>query len=380
MEAWGRAIAVGGLRRRAEGGKSVAACDVSGEELYFSSANLEVAALSEVFASALLPPAAQHGDKLVFDSPLDPVWLDGAAAILRTWAGWWSTPARLDDCLEAPRRERTEAGERRTGGTALCFSGGVDSFHTLLASGRRFDWLLLCEGYDIPLGDTARMADAERSLRAVAQATGARAAVFRTNLRQLPSVRGSGWGRTHGGALAALGHACGDRVAELVISSTHHVTEPYPWGSHWDTDAGWSSSRLRVMHHGHGVKRIEKVTALAREPLARRYLRVCWENRSASGNCGECEKCCRTMLHLHLAGADPAEWPFAGSGSLAERIAAVESVHPNQVSNYTDALPHLHGEPALRRAVEGLIARQVDPWKVREERLRMRAQRRQMAR
>jgi len=34
-----------------------------------------------------------------------------------------------------------------------------------------------------------------------------------------------------------------------------------------------------------------------------RWLRVCWQNKELAYNCGRCEKCLRTMIALHLAGA-----------------------------------------------------------------------------
>ena len=33
-----------------------------------------------------------------------------------------------------------------------------------------------------------------------------------------------------------------------------------------------------------------------------RHLRVCWENRDGSYNCGTCKKCLRTMIALRIAG------------------------------------------------------------------------------
>ena len=360
------------------GGTHRVRAQAGGDELFFESEDVALAPSPVAFASALLPAAVQHGRQLRVAEPLDPLWLDGVREIVRIWASWWSTSPDLADSLEArpaAAGRAPAASPADASRTALCFSGGVDSFHALLTLRPAPRILLFCEGYDIPLGDADRAASATRSLRAVAAATDSRAIVMRSNLRSHPAVRGSGWGRVHGGPLAALGHLCVPEVDELVVSSTHHVGEDARWGSHWQTDDMWSSSTLRVTHYGHEARRFDKVAALVDEPLARRHLRVCWENRAGPGNCGACEKCCRTMLQLEVAGADVARWPFAGSGSLAERIERVESVHPQQAANYVDVLPEI-SDPRLRAAVEGLIARTRDPRKTREERLRRRAERR----
>lgn len=50
------------------------------------------------------------------------------------------------------------------------------------------------------------------------------------------------------------------------------------------------------------ASRADKVRMLAREPLALRHLRVCWEKDEGTYNCGRCEKCLRTMTSLHALG------------------------------------------------------------------------------
>jgi hypothetical protein len=48
---------------------------------------------------------------------------------------------------------------------------------------------------------------------------------------------------------------------------------------------------------------VEKVGAIARHQVALDWLRVCWRNPKGAYNCGRCEKCLRTMISLHAAGA-----------------------------------------------------------------------------
>lgn len=328
-------------------------------ELFFESPDVGLSDVPEVFASALLPVAVGRNARLIMDSPPDQQWQRNVERVLAVWHAWWGTAPRLSEILVAGR-----AGTRRpiafspAAGVALCFSLGVDGFYSLLRSGREVDYLLLAEGFDIPLGDRPRIAAAESSLREVALQKGLRPAVVRTNLREHPSCqRKMRWGlRAHGGALAALGHACTRVVRELLISATKPYSAGAPWGSHWETDPGWSSSRLGVTHLGAERRRNDKLTAIQDEPLVRRHLRVCWENRTAAGNCGECEKCVRTMLILGVNGR-LAEFPaFPNDGSLTARIESVDRIRPASSPIYLAALEKAD-DSELRAAVGRLMQR-----------------------
>ena len=59
---------------------------------------------------------------------------------------------------------------------------------------------------------------------------------------------------------------------------------------------------MRIEHVGATRAREQKVAAIAGMDLARRHLRVCYENRNGAYNCGRCEKCVRTMVALEVVG------------------------------------------------------------------------------
>jgi hypothetical protein len=365
----GRVVTVGPARVASEGATTRISADVGGAEVYFESSDVALEGPPEVFASALLPAVTQRRWKLRMNEPLDLEWLAGAQEILDTWAGWWQTPAALEDVLEAKSRPRSE--DPPAGRVGLCFSGGLDAFHTLLCSGREIDDLVLAHGFDIRIDDDRRFAAADGSLRAVAAEMGARPIVIRTNLRRRRPFKGAGWGRTHGGALAALGHACSGELGEIVISSAYTRASGNDWGSTWDTDPCWSSSRLRVTHFGDAFTRDQKMRAVIHHPLVREHIRVCWENRAAVGNCGECEKCVRTMVHVTVLGEDVRRWPFAGTGTLEERLDRVPFVHPQQISSY-EPMIEVCDDPALSAAMRRLIGRAYDPFEDRARRVRER--------
>ncbi len=351
----GADIEVCELRTTATAGAVRVSATVNGEELFFESADLEPACSPELFATVLLPVAVQRGVRLRLDQAPDGLWRRGVAGTLRVWAAWWGTEPDLERVLDAPRRRRRRA-RRQADNVGLCFSLGVDSFHTLLRSGRSIDRLILAHGFDIPLDDEVRMAAAERSLRDVAESTGTVPTVIRTNVRRHPTLRPMAWPRTHGGSLAALGHAASNEIGELLISATKPYVADAPWGSHWDTDPGYSSSRVAVTHVGAEHRRNEKLAALVGEPLVRHNLRVCWENRAAAGNCGECEKCVRTMLLISVADGNGGVPAFPPGPPLAARVDSVPAIHADSLPVYEGILAN-GPEPATAAAIERLLER-----------------------
>ena len=87
------------------------------------------------------------------------------------------------------------------------------------------------------------------------------------------------------------------------------------------TDPLWSGS-VTVEHRGAGADRTQKVAALVDEEAAWRTLRVCWRNPEQAYNCGECEKCLRTMTTLEAYGALKRFETFPDTLS-ASRVAAL---------------------------------------------------------
>jgi hypothetical protein len=59
---------------------------------------------------------------------------------------------------------------------------------------------------------------------------------------------------------------------------------------------------MRIVHDGAGYSRTEKVALLATNDAAAKVLKVCWEGKDASRNCGACEKCIRTQANFLAVG------------------------------------------------------------------------------
>jgi hypothetical protein len=324
---------------------------VDGAQVGFESDDVPLRASPEALGSAFLIPALSQSRRLEIDSPADPAWRANLAPLLRILHRWWRLP-RLE-----PRVSDGEPSARRASATGLCFSGGVDSFHALLCLGSRPDVLVTAQGYDFALDDTTRMSAVRRSLETVAREVGARPVVIRTNLRDHPLMQSAPWERAHGGALAALGHLLDDSIGTLRIASSIQIQKRlHAWGSHYELDRFWSSSRLSVEHVGAEFRRRQKLAALAAHPLPRRHLRVCWQNRSSEGNCSRCEKCLVTMLVLHELGVLDEFEVFEGSDVLVERVNALPRLKERR-RTFVEISKSQSVAPAVARAVGRLVER-----------------------
>jgi hypothetical protein len=331
---------------------------VGGAEVWFESPDLELAPVPEAFGSAFLIPAAARGRALALEPAVSGIWMNGAAQLLEFAATWWRYRAAAPDGVS--RTDLTIRRPNRRERTALCFSGGVDSFYSLLRRPGGVDLIVAGHGLDIALADTARMARFEASVRDVAASLGIASVIVRTNLREHPDFAGVSWERTHGGALAAIGHLLGASASRLVISSSAARADAHPWGSHWQLDPLWGTGRMTFEHFGDSIRRGEKLAALGAEPLVHRHLRVCWANRDDRLNCSRCEKCIRTEVVLAMYGILDRFDVFDSPSTLAERIAGVP-----RIPVWASMIPYRR---ALKSGLDRDVARAVRALLIRSHR------------
>jgi hypothetical protein len=345
--------------------------EVDGGTVWFESPDLPLAPSPEAFASAFLVPSLARRRRLISEAPLDPAWLENSPRLVEIFHRWWRYPRLVPGVAPEPPRpsdaspvalapapspagpDPAPAGPHRE--RALFFSGGVDSFHALLDHAEPIDRLVFVEGLDIRLGDAGRVESTLAGIRDVATEMGVGLAVVRTNLREHPLIRDTSWENANGGALAAVAHVLADSVEEMLIASSIAVQWVKAWGSHWETDPLFSSSRLRLREVGQELRRIDKVRRIAGHPLPQRHLRVCWENRVPTGNCSRCGKCVITRLMLADSGMLDRYALFDGTATLARDIDALP--HDSHRLSLTDLVTHGNLDPELRRAAEALLRR-----------------------
>jgi hypothetical protein len=280
----------------------------------------------EPFVPLAIAIAAMERVDLVVDGPVDRAWLARLraelGALLAVVRGFRSPDVRLvtgtSDGVRPGLRRRSRApaveppGDRSLG---LCFSNGVDSFHSLT----RVEPLGLRLACLININAGAHGRDPRtfrlRATRvaAVARELGVPLVTIDSNAHEvlpLPHhhihpVRNIPLLGVLRGALAAVAYSSTLPFAELDFRDAPEnfiQLGPFP-------DLLCAVPGLPLVPIGFDAARIEKVRAIAREPLARRHVESCVNAayQVAAGpddrpNCGTCFKCVKSLVTLDLLG------------------------------------------------------------------------------
>ncbi len=311
--------------------------------------NLQVKVLSsnarlELSGDALLPMslliAMKHRLPLELAAPVSPRMLGKIPKIQDILKAWSHPLRRVEVQADAADPDRPTSR-----GVATFFSGGVDSFYTLLKHRDEITDLIFIHGYDMELSDTTLRERLSSAVREVGSVMGKRVIELEADL----GAHFRGWLTwAHGAVLASMAHLLAPEIHRVYVPSSFGYASLIPWGSHPLLDPLWSSERLELLHDGCEATRFEKVVSIAREDLALNTLRVCIKtHQEPQANCGRCEKCLRTMISLRLVGALPrcttlprvldcgkvARYPKINQGTLPfllENLAAAEGPLPDR--------------------------------------------------
>ena len=282
---------------------------VGGVPLWWASHDVDLSASPEAAICLLAPWCALEGRALSLSVPLpDSRFLDNVRAATALMGSWWGHQP-----LSFALPPGTTGGEPPMGSsprTALFFSGGIDSFYSLVHN-PDVDLLVFIIGFDIRLARRDAWQAIVRAHRELAAELGLRFIAIATNLRDHPVLGQMRWARYHGVLLGAATHLLKDQASRWIISSSFQQDNLMPWGSHPDLDGLWSGGGVEIEHFGADKWFDEKLEAMAGIPMVHRHLRVCYADPRAAGNCGCCEKCVRTrfMYWMNVPGERPACMP-----------------------------------------------------------------------
>ncbi|HYH53495.1 MAG TPA: polysaccharide pyruvyl transferase family protein [Solirubrobacterales bacterium] len=331
----------------------------------------EVEAYPEAALAAALMPAMRSGGTLTMSDPISPRVLRNQRefqGIQRAWSREWSfdePPLRTVE-VDAPLR----SAERRppTGRVAVFFSGGVDSWATILGEEDVTD-LIFVRGLDIlsRFAHQEGLADrVEARLREAADELGLRLHVVDTNVRELSELNGPEqplvrWEAYYPCTLAAVALLLGPLFDRVLISTGLAYEDQEQIGASWMVDQLWGNENLEIVDAGGLLGRAERVEAIASYPVVQKSLRVCWHNPDGAYNCGRCRKCLVTMATLEAIGRlDEFEtFPHELDAEHLELLAAQEVQEPLHLSLCEEALAAMRrsDKPELERAFVRLVTR-----------------------
>jgi len=298
-------------------------------QLWYSLPDLgagEPAEPAEPFLLAALVHAMAEGRDLVLHAAASAELLGNLAEFRDAWHRW-RPDSYAPIAIEADRVTPRGIPRARSAGVVVSYSGGVDSSFTIWqhTSGRaghrarRITHAVFVHGFDIPLTDTAGFDAGCRRAEPLLAGLGVRLVPIRTNFREAFPDR---WEQAYGPALAACFYQLRPQCGEaLLASSRTYDALIFPMGSNVITDPLLSSADVAVVEDGAGLNRCDKISRLAAWPAGVEALRVCWEGERRDRNCGECEKCVRTMCNFLAAGLPvPPCFDRTPTVALLERI------------------------------------------------------------
>jgi hypothetical protein len=247
------------------------------------------------FLAASLLPSMRIGEPLRLEGTVSPRLLASLPPIKAVFTGWFERTASIEV-------QALPGLEPKATGVACFFSGGVDSFYSVLSHLDEIDALVFVHGFDIQPRHVKLRARISAGLRSAAARLGKPLIEVETNVRAF-SDRFAEWSEEyHGSALASVALLLSPQFGRFYIPATFSPQYSAPWGSHKDLDPLWSTDATEIIHDGGDATRVEKARLIGTSEVALQSLRVCWENRGGLYNCGRCEKCIRTMVNLRVAG------------------------------------------------------------------------------
>lgn len=281
---------------------TIRGADFATQAVTFSSSVLPLTPVADAWLAATLPVAMRHGRDVRSDAPVSQRLLAGVVRWQQVLAAWYPDlrPVRV----EAPATARDACGS----GVACFFSGGVDSWASILRHRNALRGVIGVHGFDVAFEDEAAWHAIGPRLAAAAGAVGLDYWPVATNLRSWIDRAGD-WGQvTHGAGLASVALLLQNTVRTVIVPSSHTYSDLFPWGSHPILDPLWSTEAVTVVHDGAELTRVEKTALISSEPAALAHLRVCWRDVAAF-NCGVCEKCLRTRTTFAVLGVPPRTTP-----------------------------------------------------------------------
>lgn len=254
------------------------------------------------FVDAVIFHAMGSNQDIHVDGRMSRSALLNLALFQEAWCRWKPDvykPIRIEplSVIDDPPRAKAQA--------IAAFSGGADAIFTVLRhAGDQFalNSVMLVHGFDVPTGRVDQFGKLVERVRPFLEHLNLRARVVRTNLAEL---RLQDWLDSF---LAQLSCCLHNYSHEFRFGLTGGG-EPYdalvlPWGQNPCTDYLLSGDGFSIVHDGAAFSRTEKIAVIAKDPVATKAIKVCWEAADLSTNCGSCEKCIRTMLNFKAVGID----------------------------------------------------------------------------
>lgn len=304
----------------------------------------------EAFVILALFPAMKLGLPVISELPLSPRFLFQMARFQETVLQWF--PQKDLKKVEIQALESRVHASRPAPGASAFFSGGVDSFHTILAHQKELTQLLYVEGFDTHLHQLDYRVRVKSHLERAAQHLGIPMLTVETNARQFLDHYAE-WRHAGTTVTGAIAHLFAGHIGKVYFPGTHTWESQYFAADGYLLLKQFALPDLEAVVDGMAVSRQEKVAALSQCPAALEHLRVCWDTPPDKLNCGVCEKCQRTMTQLNAEGLlqNCASLPHAVDWENLESL----PVRSGSVTEYWEATAARTADPYQKQKLESMV-------------------------
>ncbi|MBU3191224.1 hypothetical protein K9O30_18470 [Clostridium bowmanii] len=211
--------------------------------------------------------------------------------------------------------------------SATFFSGGVDSFATLITRLNEKPMLVTLWGTDITLDDEEGWERVKELVVDSGEKLGLKNLLIKSNFRifineseldrAFYKYMNEGWWRGAQHGIGLIGHiapfAYIYKIKQVYMpASLSTVYSEISCASHPNIDNKVRMGSCSVVHEGFDNNRQDKIKIIGDHLKNHEYqftIRVCWESKGGK-NCSVCEKCSRTIMGLIAEGIDPNKYGF----------------------------------------------------------------------
>lgn len=271
----------------------------SEHKLWFKTKS-EINPVLDVFLACTLIPSMKIGTPLKLDYDISSSLSNSVDKIQDIFSGWYSELKKIKVNTNGIRNVSTSGKNKEV---ACFFTGGVDSFYTLLKHNSEITKIVYVHGFDIWLQEVEFRKMISTRMHQIAKELGKELIEVETNILDF-SYKICDWaGQYYGSALASVAILLSKNFGKVYIASSLNTEVLYARGSHPDLDCLWGTEDVEIIHDGCESTRLGKVKEISKSQVALNHLRVCLDRRLGLYNCSKCEKCIRTMISLYICGA-----------------------------------------------------------------------------
>ncbi len=322
--------------------------------------------LLDGFVNAVIFNAMGSNQDIHVDGRMSRSSLLNLTTFQEAWCRWKPQvykPVRIEplSIIDDPPRAKAQS--------IAAFSGGADAIFTAL---RHADdpfalrSVMLVHGFDVPIDRADQFKKLVERVQPLLRRLNMQARIVRTNIAEL---RIQDWLDSFLAQLSCCLHNYSHEFRYGLAGGG----EPYdelvlPWGQNPCTDYLLSGDGFSIVHDGAAFSRTEKIAIIAKDPVATKAIKVCWDAPDLSTNCGTCEKCVRTRLNFKAVGIDR---PSCFDGEITpDQIRRIRFGNDSQRAGFRSILEYadsraLHGEwidamrECLRYDEKGIVGRAV---------------------